>query len=109
MLIYSSNLIRYHSESKQKSTSPRDPLCDRTETKAPLISTIASGTISVVIFHSRHKYIFVQLDCENRPLCGGPGSIPGGSGILISVLGLGVCPLSVVCPVLSSAEALTLC
>ena len=32
---------------------------------------------------------------------------PAGSGILISVLGLGVCPLSVLCPVLSSAEALT--
>ena len=39
---------------------------------------------------------------------GGPGSIPGGSGILISILGLGVCPLSMFCPVLSSAEALTL-
>ena len=34
---------------------------------------------------------------------------PAGSGILISVLGLGVCPLSVFFPVLSSAEALTLC
>ena len=34
---------------------------------------------------------------------------PAGSGILISVLGLGVCPLSVFCPVLSSVEALTLC
>ena len=34
---------------------------------------------------------------------------PAGSGILISVLGLGVCPLSVFCPVLSPAEALTLC
>ena len=34
---------------------------------------------------------------------------PAGSGILISVLGLGVCPLSEFCPVLSSAEALTLC
>ena len=32
-----------------------------------------------------------------------------GSGILISVLGLGGCPSSVFCPVLSSAEALTLC
>ena len=59
VLIYPSNLIRYHSESKQKSPSPRDPLCDRRETKAPLISTIASGTISIVIFHSRHTYIFV--------------------------------------------------
>ena len=44
---------------------------------------------------------------------GGPGSITGGSGILISVLGLGgcvcvcvcVCPLSVFCPVLFPAEA----
>ena len=34
---------------------------------------------------------------------------PAGLGILISVLGLGVCPLPVFCPVLSSAEALTLC
>ena len=34
---------------------------------------------------------------------------PAESGILISVLGLGVCPLSVFCPVLSPAEALTLC
>ena len=34
---------------------------------------------------------------------------PAGSGILISVLGLGVCPFSLFCPVLSSAEALTLC
>ena len=32
---------------------------------------------------------------------------PAGSGILISVLGFGVCPLSVFCPVLSSAKALT--
>ena len=32
-----------------------------------------------------------------------------GSRILIPVLGLGVCPLSVFCHVLSSAEALTLC
>ena len=36
-------------------------------------------------------------------------SNPAGSEISISVLGLGVCPLSVFCPVLSSAEALTLC
>ena len=34
---------------------------------------------------------------------------PAGSGILIFVLGLGVCPLSVFCPVLSPADALTLC
>ena len=34
---------------------------------------------------------------------------PAGSGILIPILGLGVCPLSVFCPVLSPAEALTLC
>ena len=34
---------------------------------------------------------------------------PAGSGILISVLELGTCPLSVFCPVLPSAEALTLC
>ena len=34
---------------------------------------------------------------------------PVGSGILISVLGLGVCPLSAFCPVLSPAKALTLC
>ena len=34
---------------------------------------------------------------------------PAESGILISVLGLSVCPLSVFCPVLSLAEALTLC
>ena len=34
---------------------------------------------------------------------------PTGSGILISVLGLGVRPLSVFCPVFYSAEALTLC
>ena len=40
---------------------------------------------------------------------GAPGSIPGGVRNLISVLGLGVCPLSVFCPVLSSAEALALC
>ena len=40
---------------------------------------------------------------------GGPGRFPAGSGILISVLGLGVCPSYVFCPVLSLAEALTLC
>ena len=34
---------------------------------------------------------------------------PAGSGILIAILGLGVCPLFVFCPVLSRAEALTLC
>ena len=72
VLIYSSNLICYQSQGKQKSPSSRDPLCDRRETKLPLISTIASSTISVVIFHSRHKYIFVQLDCENRPLWAAP-------------------------------------
>ena len=38
-----------------------------------------------------------------------PVRFPAGSGILISVLGLGACPLSVFCPVLSAAEALTLC
>ena len=40
---------------------------------------------------------------------GGLGSIPGGSGILISVLGLGVCLLSVFWTVWSPAVALTLC
>ena len=34
---------------------------------------------------------------------------PAGSGILIPILGLGVCPFSVFCLVLSSAEVLTLC
>ena len=34
---------------------------------------------------------------------------PAGSGILIPILGLGVCPLSVFCPLLSPAAALTLC
>ena len=34
---------------------------------------------------------------------------PAGSGILIPILGLGVCPLSVFCPVLSPAEILLLC
>ena len=34
---------------------------------------------------------------------------PLGSGILISILALGVCPLTVVCPVLSLAVALTFC
>ena len=35
---------------------------------------------------------------------GGPGSIPGGSGILTSVLGLGVCPFSVFCTVFVSGR-----
>ena len=34
---------------------------------------------------------------------GHPGSIPAGSGIFISILGLGVHPLSVSCPVFSLA------
>ena len=37
------------------------------------------------------------------------GRFPAWSGILIPILGLGVCPLSVFCPVLSQADTLTLC
>ena len=49
------------------------------------------------------KSVAVVWSVESLP------SNPAGSGILIYVLGLDVRPLSVFCPVLSSAEALTLC
>ena len=40
---------------------------------------------------------------------GGPGSFPGGVKNFNFCPALDVCPLSVLCPVLSPAEALTLC
>ena len=56
--------------------------------------------ISVIIIRAS---VVVAWSVESLP------SNPAGSGILISVRGLSVCPLSVLCPVLSPAEALTLC
>ena len=68
---------------------------------------------AIPISHRPHIY-YVYIIIRRRGVVGrvpafqpgGPGSVLAGSGILISVLGLGVCPLSVFCPVLSSAEAL---
>ena len=66
-------------------------------------------------------YVFIVLTSEIDLLCvavvcsleslpsGSPGSIPEDSGILIFMLGLGVCHLSVLCPVLSPMVALALC
>ena len=57
------------------------------------------------LFHAANLDVSVALawSVESLP------SNPTGPGILISVLGLGVCPLYVFSPVLSSAEALKFC
>ena len=49
------------------------------------------------------KSVTVAWSVESLP------SNPAGSGILISVLGLSMCPLSVFCPVLPLAVALAFC
>ena len=65
------------------------------------------------------KFIFVRLEKLILRRCGVvgkvpafqsgvPGSIPSDVRHLISIFGLGVCPLSVFCPVLTTAVALIL-
>ena len=57
-------------------------------------------------------YEFVAVAWSVESLLSNPAArvrFPAGSWILISVLGLDVCPLSVFCPLLFSAEALILC
>ena len=64
------------------------------------------------ILREIYFYKFVAMAWSVESLPSNPAArvgFPAGTGILIYVLGLGVCPLSVFCPVLSSAEDLTLC
>ena len=51
--------------------------------------------------------IRLQMDAYNHSPVLAQGSIPGGVGILISILGLAV--FFVFCPVLSLAEVLIIC
>ena len=71
----------------------------------------------LTFFHNYH--LLIKFTIRRRGVVGRvpafqPGAVarvrfPARSGILISVLGLGVCPLSVFCPLLFPAKALTLC
>ena len=63
--------------------------------------------------HFGRRYLFFEITIvavawSLESLASNPAArvlLPARSGILILVLGLSVCPLSVFCPVLSSAEA----
>ena len=75
----------------------------------PQLCDMYIALAAILCFQGAASSVAVEWSVESLPF--NPAArvrFPAGSGILISVLELGVCYLSVFCPVLSSAEALTL-